>query len=176
MSADPFVPRHKRRAAMIAEQRKAREHARESAAAAPSAVRRVAFALVAAAVLAVGGYLAFGDFLGQRSAAPSPEAIGVQASMAGFTPSEIRVKAGEAVTLDFWTRDASPHLENGVHTMISSDLGLYVELPGADVVSESRVAVSFTAPAEPGEYDIYCDTCCGGQENPTMHGKVVVEA
>ena len=26
--------------------------------------------------------------------------------MAGFTPSEIHVKAGEAVTLDWWTQDA----------------------------------------------------------------------
>lgn len=159
---------------MIAEHREARERARLEPGS--SRLRRLAFGLVAAAILGIGGYLAFGDFLKQRDAAPSADAISVRASMAGFTPAAIRVKAGEAVTLDFWTRDASPHLENGVHTMISDELGLHVELPGADVVSESRVAVNFTAPSEPGEYDIYCDTCCGGQENPTMHGRIVVEA
>jgi hypothetical protein len=26
-----------------------------------------------------------------------------------------------------------------------------------------------------GEYDIYCDTCCGGKASPTMHGKIVVD-
>lgn len=176
MSREPFVPRHARRAATIAERREAREHAREKAITATSPVRRIAFALVAVTILAIGGYLGFGDFLGQRGVASSPDAISVQASMAGFTPAEIRVKAGAAVTLDFWTQDASPHLEHGVHTMISDELGLHVELPGADLVSESRVAINFTAPAKPGAYDIYCDTCCGGQENPTMHGRIVVEA
>ena len=136
--------------------------------------RPVAFAAVVVGVLAIGGYLAFGDFFGQRGAA-SGDMIGVQASMAGFTPKEIRVTAGQTVTLDFWTQDSSGHLDGGVHTMISDQLGIRVELPGADAVSESRVAVTFTAPMTPGDYDIYCDTCCGGRENPTMHGKIVVE-
>jgi cytochrome c oxidase subunit 2 len=147
----------------------------------PQAARRAArlksvlFGLIATVVLAVGGYLAFGDFLGQRGAT-TDGAIGVQASMAGFTPAEIRVKAGAPVTLDFWTQDSSPHLERGVHTMISEELGIRAELPGADVVSESRVSVFFTAPTTPGRYDIYCDTCCGGKDNPTMHGTIVIEA
>jgi cytochrome c oxidase subunit II len=137
-------------------------------------IRTTLFGVVATAVLAIGGYLAFGDFLGQRGATTAG-AIGVQASMAGFTPAEIRVKAGDAVTLDFWTQDSSAHLERGVHTMISDELGIRAELPGADAVSESRVAVSFTAPMKPGRYDIYCDTCCGGKDSPTMHGTIVVE-
>jgi plastocyanin len=147
----------------------------------PRAERRTAglksalFGVIATAVLLIGAYLAFGDFLGQRGATTAG-AIGVQASMAGFTPAEIRVNAGDAVTLDFWTQDSSPHLERGVHTMISDELGIRAELPGADAVSESRVAVSFTVPMTPGRYDIYCDTCCGGKDNPTMHGTIVVEA
>ena len=43
--------------------------------------------------------------------------------MAGFTPSEIRVKAGTTVTFDWWTQDAAVHLQNGVHTMIAPELG-----------------------------------------------------
>jgi heme/copper-type cytochrome/quinol oxidase subunit 2 len=28
----------------------------------------------------------------------------------------------------------------------------------------------------PGTYDVYCDTCCGGKDSPTMHGSIVIEA
>jgi plastocyanin len=80
------------------------------------------------------------------------------------------------VTLDFWTQDSPLHLRDGVHTMIGHDLGLHEELAGAAAGGTSRVAVMFTAPMKPGTYDIYCDTCCGGRESPTMHGKIVVEA
>ena len=137
---------------------------------------KLAFGGIAVAVLAVGAYLAFGDFLGRPDGGAGTGAISVQASMAGFSPSEIRVKAGELVMIDFWTQDSSGHLDGGVHTMISDEMGLYATLPGADVASTSRAAVQFVAPQTPGVYDIYCDTCCGGRETPTMHGKVVVEA
>jgi plastocyanin len=138
------------------------------------ALRRVAFGAVATILLAIGGYLAFGDFLDRD--APRPGVVSVQASMAGFTPSEIRVKAGEQVSLDFWTQDSPLHLVGGVHTLISEALGLSTELPGAEAGETSRTTVRFTAPTAPGEYDIYCDTCCGGRESPSMHGRIVVEA
>lgn len=131
-------------------------------------LRVLAFGGVITVVLVVGGYLAFGDFLNRPAAAAG--SIDVQSSMAGFTPSEIRVKAGSTVTLDWWTQDAAMHLENGVHTMIAPDLGLYEKLP-----AESRRAVTWQVPDRPGTYDVYCDTCCGGKDSPTMHGKIVVE-
>lgn len=137
-------------------------------------VRSAGFIAVVIAVLAFGGYLAFGDFLGPRGATGAG-ATSVQASMAGFTPSQIRVAAGQSVTLDFWTQDSPGHLKGGVHTMINEALGLRVELPGADAVSTSRMKVTFVAPTAPGEYDIYCDTCCGGRKSPSMHGKIIVE-
>ena len=167
-----------RRAAAREEHRahRRRGHAAERAARARrDRVGKIAFGAVISAVLAVGGYLAFGDLLG-RDEMPVADAISVQASMAGFTPSEIYVKAGGAVTLDFWTQDNPLHLRDGVHTMISHELGLHEALPGAMAAGTSRVAVAFTAPATPGIYDIYCDTCCGGKDSPTMHGKVIVDA
>lgn len=175
MSAPPT--RSERRAVALAERRdhRVRGHAAErSAQARRGTVRRVAFGAVVAAVLVLGGYLAFGDFLGRGGSAAG--VISVQASMAGFTPSEIRVRPGEAVTIDFWTQDSPLHLRDGVHTMIGHELGLHQELPGAQAGGTSRVAFTFTAPATPGEYDIYCDTCCGGRASPTMHGRIVVEA
>jgi hypothetical protein len=80
------------------------------------------------------------------------------------------------VAIELWTTDAAPHLHNGVHTMISDELGIYEELPAAGPSGESRRVVTINAPAAPGVYDIYCDTCCGGKASPTMHGKLTVTA
>jgi plastocyanin len=120
-------------------------------------------------VLGVGVALAAGDLLGQRGDTTDDQAITVRASMAGFTPGVIEAKAGERVTIDFWTTDAAPHLQRGLHTFISEELAIYEELP-----AESRKTFSFIAPAQPGDYDVYCATCCGGRDSPTMHGIIRV--
>jgi len=134
-------------------------------------VRAALFAVAVVGVLGAGILLVSGDLLGQRGATRVAGAITVRASMAGFTPSVIEAQAGERVTIDFWTSDAAPHLMNGVHTFISDELGIFEELP-----AESRRTFSFTAPMAPGDYDFYCDTCCGGRDSPTMHGTVRVKA
>lgn len=134
----------------------------------PSRLRIVAFGTIVLGVLVVGAFLAFGDFLARPAA--SAGSIDVQSSMAGFTPSELHVKAGSTVTLVWWTQDASMHLSGGVHTMIAPALGLNETLP-----AESRRTISWHVPNTPGTYDVYCDSCCGGKENPVMHGTIVVE-
>jgi plastocyanin len=131
-------------------------------------LRPYLFGAVVVAVLAIGGWLAFGAIVTRPAVATGT--ISVQSSMAGFTPSEIRVKAGSTVKLDWWTEDAAMHLSGGVHTMIAPDLGLNEALP-----AESRRAVTWAVPNKPGTYDVYCDSCCGGMGNPQMHGKIVVE-
>ena len=133
-------------------------------------IRKFAFGGIVVAVLAIGGLLAFGDFLDRPNAGAAAGVIDVQSSMAGFNPSEIKVKAGETVTLNWWTDDAAPHLTGGVHTMVSTDLGLYEELP-----AESNRTVVWTVPDKPGRYDVWCESCCGGKDSPTMHGTIVVE-
>jgi len=130
--------------------------------------RPAIFGAIIVAVLAIGGWLAFGNFLTRPAAAVGT--ISVQSSMAGFTPSEIRVTAGTTVSLDWWTEDAAIHLTDGTHSMVAPDLGLNEALPAA-----SRRAVTWTVPNKPGTYDVYCDSCCGGKDNPQMHGKIVVE-
>ncbi len=139
-------------------------------------IRQGAFGLVIAGILAAGGYLAFGDLAGQRGSATTADTIPVRLSMAGFTPSDVRVPAGQTVAIELWTTDAAPHLHNGVHTMISDDLGIYEELPAAGPTGESRKVVTITTPTTPGVYDIFCDTCCGGKESPSMHGTLTVTA
>ena len=121
------------------------------------------------AVLGAGLVLGFGDFL-DRPDAETADALPVQMSMAGFDPGIITAKAGEELMVELWTTDAAPHLHNGVHTLISDELGIYEELP-----AESRRMVTLQMPMTPGDYDIYCDTCCGGKASPTMHGILRVE-
>ncbi len=129
-----------------------------------------ALGIIVAGVLATGLVLGFGDFLG-RPDATTAQATPVRLSMAGFTPPVITANAGEQLTLELWTTDAAVHLEGGVHTMISDQLGIHEELS-----AESRRTVTLTMPATPGDYDIYCDTCCGGKQSPTMHGTLRVRA
>jgi plastocyanin len=170
------VSRHDRRAAertaasALAAERRATRQAARAREARVARVRKLAFGGVVLAVLAVGGALAFGDFL-DRPSGSTAGVIDVQSSMAGFTPGEIKVTAGDTVTLNWWTDDAAAHLEGGVHTMVAPDLGLYEELP-----AEGTRLVTWTAPDKPGTYDVWCDSCCGGKDSPSMHGKIVVEA
>lgn len=168
MTAQP-ESRAARRAAALADRRADRDRSRAAAQRRSDTTRKVAFGAIVAVVLAAGGFLAFGDFLDRPAAAEGT--IDVQSSMAGFTPSEIRVTAGTTATLDWWTDDAAVHLQGGVHTMVAPELGLNEALP-----AEGRRMVVWQVPDKPGTYDVYCETCCGGKESPTMHGKIVIEA
>ena len=132
--------------------------------------RPVLAAAVVVGVLGVGIVIGFGDFLG-RPTAGGESALPVRLSMAGFDPPIITATAGEQLALELWTTDAAPHLQGGVHTLISDELGYYEELP-----AESRRVVTLRMPSTPGDYDIYCDTCCGGKQSPTMHAILRVEA
>jgi hypothetical protein len=127
-------------------------------------------AIVVVVVIGGGSALAFGDFFG-RPDGETADALPVQMSMAGFHPPVITGRAGEELAVELWTNDAAPHLKGGVHTLISDELGIYEELP-----AESRRTVTLQMPAVPGDYDMYCDTCCGGKASPTMHGILRVEA
>jgi cytochrome c oxidase subunit II len=142
-------------------------HAREAR---DATVRRLAFGGVAVAVLAIGGVLAFGDFVDRPGGTARAGVIDVQSSMAGFTPSEIRVTAGATVTMSWWTDDAAVHLQGGVHTMIAPELGLSEALP-----AEGNRTIVWAVPDKPGTFDVYCDSCCGGKASPSMHGRIVVE-
>ncbi len=135
-------------------------------------IRAAAFGLIVVVILGVGLYLAGGVFLGQRDKTTVANAVPVRLSMAGFDPKVITAKAGSTVDLDFWNTDNAMHLDGGgVHTFIMDDQDIYVKIP-----AEARKAFSFTAPTSPGDYDFYCNTCCGGKESPTMHGILRVEA
>jgi plastocyanin len=160
--------RRERRLQEIEARRDARDRARHRSEQNQQRLRLLGFGAVVVAVLAVGGFLAFGDFFDRPTA--DAGTIDVQSSMAGFTPTVIRVKAGTTASISWWTDDAAVHLDGGVHTMIAPELGLNEELS-----AESRRVVSWQVPDMPGTYDVYCDTCCGGKGSPSMHGTIVIE-
>jgi plastocyanin len=175
MSVERPLTRHERRQAERLTSRAVDRPSRTQIAAAERRSRRnrgIAFGVTVVAVLAVGLYLAGGVFLGQRDKTTVDNALPVRLSMAGFDPKVITAKAGAAVNLDFWNTDNAMHLDGGgVHTFIMDDQHIYVKIP-----AEARQAFSFNAPTTPGDYDFYCNTCCGGKASPTMHGILRVEA
>jgi plastocyanin len=160
----PTVPvhGHSRRAQNIEAQLTADRRARR--------IRGAAFGLVVIAVLGAGVYLAGSVFMGQRGTTTVAAAMPMRISMAGFEPTVIDAKPGETLTLDWWNTDGAMHLTGGVHTLVSETLGVRLELP-----AESRKTVTITAPMAAGDYDFWCDSCCGGKDNDGMHGTLHVE-
>lgn len=97
--------------------------------------------------------------------------INLQAAMDGFDISEIRVQAGEQVTINLRSLDNSMHTDGGgKHQFAIDELGVNLVAPPL-----STNSATFTA-TKPGVYTFYCDICCGGKANPTMNGKFVIEA
>lgn len=131
----------------------------------------VAYAAVLVLVLSVASVLLVRAF---RSPALTPLAgnvIDIAANMGGFDKPEIRLKAGEPVTLRLTSQDNQYHTDGGgQHQWAVDELGV-------NVIAQplSSNSVTFT-PDQPGEYTFYCDICCGGRANPTMNGKLIVEA
>ena len=99
-------------------------------------------------------------------------AIQVHASMGGFDPPALTVKAGHVVKVELSSMDSSMHSDGGGwHQLAIDDLGINWK-----VAPLSSEVFEFTAPATAGTYSWYCDICCGGKENPSMQGKLTVTA
>ena len=108
----------------------------------------------------------------QPPGTPEAGALQVHASMDGFDPDQLTVKAGEDVKLQLASMDTSMHSDGGGWHEFAID-ALKVDFK---VGPESSQVFSFKAPSTPGTYEFYCDICCGGKENPSMQGKLTVTA
>jgi len=140
------------------------------ASALPRPLRLAAFGAVA---LLVAG-LAIGLVV-TRLAGPvatDTTAIQVHASMGGFDPAALSVKAGQPVRIELASMDTAAHADGGGwHQFAIDELGVDWQ-----VGPQSSEVFELTAPATPGTYTWYCDICCGGKENPSMQGTLTVEA
>jgi plastocyanin len=108
----------------------------------------------------------------QGPGATDTAAVQVHASMGGFEPAALTVKAGQPVKIELSSMDTSMHSDGGGRHQFAIDV-LDIDWQVGPLSSE---VFEFTAPTTPGTYSWYCDICCGGRENPTMQGKLTVAA
>ena len=135
--------------------------------------RRLRIGVFAAVSLTVGA-LALNLVISRLAGPPASDtaAVQVHASMGGFDPETLTVRAGETVRVELSSTDTSMHSDGGGwHQLAIDALGLNWKVGPLS----SRV-FEFTAPATPGRYAWYCDICCGGKENPSMQGTLTVTA
>ena len=131
----------------------------------------VGYAAVFIAVLGMAGFLLIRALRPPTLAPLAGNVIDIAATMSGFDKPEIRIKAGQPVTIRLTSLDNEHHTDGGgQHQWAVDDLGVSVI---AQPLSSNTV--NFT-PEKPGEFIFYCDICCGGRANPTMNGKLIGEA
>jgi len=130
-------------------------------------------AVFAATALVVGG-VAVGLVVArlQGPGATDAAAVQVRASMGGFDPPAMTVKAGQTVRIELSSMDTSMHSDGGGWHQFAID-ALGIDWKVGPLSSE---VFEFTAPSTPGTYPWYCDICCGGKENPSMQGELTVTA
>jgi cytochrome c oxidase subunit 2 len=136
----------------------------------PRWLRIGVFGTIALVVAIVAVNLVIGRL--QPPGTPQAGALQVHASMEGFDPGELTVKASQTVDVQFASMDTAMHSDGGGwHELAIEALGIDWK-----VGPESSKVFTFTAPSTPGTYQFYCDICCGGKANPSMQGKLTVTA
>lgn len=100
-----------------------------------------------------------------------PADLTLRVEMAGFTPASLTAPAGRPLRVRIVNPDNSHHSDGGgVHGFTVVALGI-----DARIQPETTSVVTIPA-AQPGDYAFYCDTCCGGKENPSMQGVLKIRA
>lgn len=133
-------------------------------------LRILTFGVIVLLVLGTTSYLLASAF-SNKTPPPAANTIDVSADMSGFNMKEMRVKAGRPITVRLTSLDNSHHTDGGgKHQWAVDELGVSIVAPPL-----GNNWATFT-PDKPGVYTFYCDICCGGRANPTMQGKLIVEA
>ncbi len=152
--------------------------------------RAVLFGILALALVGAAGYSVWPKERAFIEIGPSPtpgavDAMGhgapppvsgsadltMRVDMSGFSPSQLTLQPGRAMRLMLVNPDNSMHSDGGgIHEFAVPELGIDVKVPPL-----TNMVITLPA-AEPGDYAFYCDTCCGGKENPSMQGVLRVRA
>ena len=133
--------------------------------------KRWAYVFIVSAAVVGGGWLLAPAFWSEGSHPERAAIVEIKGTMGGFSTSVIRAKAGRPLTVRLTSVDSRFHTDGGGKHQFAID---YLKVNIIAPPLGTREA-TFT-PAEPGIYDYYCDVCCGGRANPTMVGKLIVEA
>jgi cytochrome c oxidase subunit 2 len=132
-------------------------------------LRAAIFAILALAVTGGAIYALWPKELATTD--PAPVDVELRIDMAGFTPPTISAPADRLVRVRIVNPDSSHHSDGGgVHGFTIVKLGV-----DAKVQPETTQVVTIP-PSAAGEYAFYCDTCCGGKENPSMQGVLKLKA
>ena len=133
--------------------------------------RRVAYIAVVTSVVLIAGWLVARPVVRGWLPGSATDVLVVRANMTGFQPKILRVKAGEPIRLRLESLDTRFHTDGGGrHQFAIDELGVDITAPPL-----GSKDVTFTV-SEPGTYEFYCSICCGGKANPTMWGRLIVEA
>lgn len=137
-------------------------------------IRAGVFGSIVVAVLAGAAYFLLPLFSPKESgiiARGESKVVNIQAAMDGFDIYEIRGKVGDTITVNLRSLDNKYHTDGGgKHQFAIDELGVNII---AEPLSVSSGTFTVT---QAGVYPFYCDICCGGRANPSMNGKLIVEA
>jgi len=133
--------------------------------------KRWTYLSIVAIVAAGAGWLLAPALQGSGERASGGDVVEIKGTMGGFSTALIRAKAGRPLTVRLTSVDTRFHTDGGGKHQFAID-GLGVNIIAPPLGTQQA---TFT-PSAPGVYDFYCDICCGGKANPTMQGKLIVEA
>ncbi len=132
-------------------------------------LRAAIFAILALAVAGGATYVLWPKELGTADAAPVD--VTLRIDMGGFTPATLTAPANKPLRVRIVNPDSSMHSDGGgIHGFTIVKLGV-----DARIQPETTQVVSLP-PSAAGDYAFYCDTCCGGKENPSMQGLLKLKA
>lgn len=121
------------------------------------------FAILALALAGGAAYALWPKDLATTDA--DPVDVTLRIDMAGFTPPTLSAPANRLLRVRIVNPDNAHHSDGGgVHGFTIVSLGV-----NALIQPETTQVVTIPASAA-GDYAFYCDTCCGGKENPSMQG------
>jgi hypothetical protein len=124
---------------------------------------------MAVAILALAGTL-FVRPLTRGGAAPG-EATVLRISMSGWSQKIVEATSDEPLQITMVNLDNRFHTDGGGwHNFVVPRLDFEARVPpkGTETFSVDLGALP------PGEYEFYCDICCGGKDNPFMQGTLRV--
>lgn len=137
-------------------------------------VRLAAFTVIVASVIVAIAYFLAPVFEPKASGitqSGNTKIVNIQAAMDGFDITEIRAHVGEPIRVNLRSLDNEHHTDGGgKHQFAIDELGVNIIANPLSVNSGTFVAT------KAGTYTFYCDICCGGKANPTMNGKLIVDA
>ncbi len=132
-------------------------------------LRLAVFAVLALAIAGGAAYALWPKTLATTDTAPAD--LTLRVDMGGFTPPILTAQAGRPIRVRIINPDSGHHSDGGgIHGFTVPGLAI-----DARIQPETTQVVTILLP-KPGEYAFYCDTCCGGKENPAMQGVLRIKA